>query len=352
MKKNLFISLFSGLGEYLRSYLNGELQDRDLDEAITLSYGNNPLFTPFFQRYALSAIAENFLEKDMLDWWIGKYDSFRESDGTFGLGGKECEIVMAGNIPLVGFHDIMTVIAVGVNATVKLSSKDPFLLPAVLKIIEKMDKSSELTNRVKFIDKDYYQRGQFPPDCLITMGSDRSASFFEHRYPFVPKLIRKSKTSVGVVRSDISDDELRGVASDILLYYGMGCRSISHLKIERDFDMNRLVSALCNYSYMTDDNVMRNIFRRNSSICRMDGIPFFEGGNMVIVEDDNYTHAPGVVSYSWIETVEALEEEFESNRESIQKIYLNFGQAQRPEAGDYPDDRDTILFLLNNLKQI
>ena len=175
---------------------------------------------------------------------------------------------MAGNIPLVGFHDIMTVIAAGVSATIKLSSKDPFLIPAVLKIIEKLDESSELLGKVELVGKDYYQREQSSPDCLIMMGSDRSASFFEDRYPYVPKLIRKSRTSVGVIRNDISDDELRGVASDILLYYGMGCRSITHLKIERNFDMNRLVSALCNYSYMTDDNVMRNIFRRNSSICR------------------------------------------------------------------------------------
>ena len=350
MKKNLFISLFFGLGEYLRSYLNGELQDRGLDEAIDLSYGNNPLFTPFFQKYALSAIAENFLKKDMLDCWIGKYDSFRESDGSFGLGNKESEIVMAGNIPLVGFHDLMTVIAVGLKATVKLSSKDPFLIPAVLKIIKKLDGGVEVVDRVKFIDKDYYQKEQSSPDSLIMMGSDRSASFFENRYPFVPKLIRKSKTSVGVVRKNIDDDELRLLASDVLLYYGMGCRSITHLKVERDFDMNRLISALGDCSSMTDNNVMKNIFRRNSAIYTMEGIPFYEGGNMVVIEDDNYTHAPGVVSYSWIETIEALEEEFESNRELIQKIYLNFGQAQRPQVGDYPDDKDTMLFLLNNLK--
>lgn len=347
MKKYPFISLFSQLGDYLRQYLAGEAGDSLLDRAIMDSYENNPLFTPFFQRYSISAIEECFLDEWELRRWINDYEHLRCGDGSFGLKDKVVEIVMAGNIPMVGFHDLLVAMASGAKVRIKLSSKDPFLIPCVLKIMAGFEGGEEIGERVTFVDREFYESDVCKPDALLFMGADSSSVFFENLYPSVPKLARKSRTSIGLIYRDISDRDLKSVAEAILIYYGMGCRSVGHLKVERGFDMERIARALEESAYMTDNGYMSNIFRRNRALLSMEGRSFYSGGNMIVVEDENYLSDVGVVAYSFFEDDGGIERELARREDVIQKIYYNFGSCQRPPLREYPDGRDTLLFLLD-----
>lgn len=348
MKKDIFLSLFSQLGDYLAKYLRSELKDPVLDEAIEASYENNPLFTPWFQRYAIRAVAECFLDGDLLRRWIDDYEHLRVEDGSFGVGDKSVEIVMAGNIPMVGFHDLLVAIAAGVKVRVKLSSKDPFLFPSILKIIAGFEEGLAISGGIELIDKSFYDNNPSEPDALLFMGSDESSLFFERKYPLANKLFRRSRTSIGVIYRDITKEEVNELADAILLYYGMGCRSVTHLKIEQGFNIERIAEALNEKLCMTDNSFIYNIFRRNRAVLNMDDRLFYYGANMILLEDEQYISSPGIVTYSYFREDRELIGEFKANDYLIQKIYYNFDRSQRPGLKDYPDDKDTLLFLLSN----
>lgn len=348
MGRHTCIPALSSLGDKLRLWLWGGLVWKELDDAIEVSAKENPWFTPYMQRHALSTICDTFLNKAALEQWLAKtgtvgsdalleegnlgngdISSRGEPSGTF-----RCGIVMAGNIPLVGFHDLVCVLASGCAPVVKLSSKDKRLLPVLFPELEYTDSMPQ--NGI---------------DALITMGSDLSADYFRKHFGDIPTLIRGSRYSCGVLSGGESEADLQKIAEDILLYFGFGCRSISVLLVPEQYDFTPLSNAVNQFAEVIGIPQFHQLYLKTRAILTMEQEPFIDTGHMTFVPKTEGTHI-GITSLGYVTySSEKEKESFLSNNIShIQKIFTIFGFAQRPELDDYPDGKDTMQFLAQAMR--
>ena len=325
MKREKTIDRLVALVSRLNAYLSNPSTWKELDAASAQAMEDNPFFTPFMQRKAISSICSQFLDNDALQQFSGKY----EFDA---LCEKAVGIVMAGNIPLVGFHDLICVLLSGARPVIKLSSKDNKILP------------------VLFPDLNYVSAAEFDKthlDALITMGGDVAAAHFKTAFPSIPSLIRSSRFSVAVLpQEEISDEQKQALFEDIYLYYGLGCRSVTHLLVPESFDIERFaheLSVACNDLVIP---VMQSLLSRNKAVLSIDNIKFTDAGLFLITETDDSFLPIGLIGCHRYSNREIDEHPFlHKNLNDIQKIYRNFGIAQRPSLRDFPDDKDTMLFL-------
>lgn len=322
------------IGNNLKKWLCGEFVCKSLDEAVALSAAANPAFTRYMQLRAIKTIAEEFLSAENLIPWLEKYElppiSLFSQKGAMKVG-----IVMAGNIPLVGFHDLLCVLASGADAVVKLSSKDKFLLPTIL---------SPFVQRIKYCTAEEFELE--PLDALLTMGGDASSSYFNEKYPTIPKLIRGSRTSVAVIERKLSKGQCNALAEDITLYYGLGCRSVTHLLLTNYSFLEGVLKAVEREKKSIDEDFLRNSYLYQRALSTIEGKIFLECDPLIFMETDELSHPLSVVGYNVLSSEEIVQF-CKVNDEHIQKIFRNFGVAQRPKLDDYPDGRDTIEFLLN-----
>lgn len=314
---------FISLGKRLSGYLCGELRWDELDSAMRLSQEDNPFFTPYMQRRALEAICSSFLDEKALRQWSSSFDS--------PLAGKRIGIVMAGNIPLVGFHDLLCVMATGAEPVIKLSSKDSHLMPVLFPELDYCSAQELLSSKI---------------DALITMGGDSAKAFYSSRLPGIPKLIRSSRFSAAVLSGDETDGDLDALCDDISLYYGLGCRSVTYLLISQSFDIEALAKRLTTFSNRIVNKTAKAIFLKNRAIKMVENAPFIPAEPFVFMETDEFFLPIGTIGYRICSSQDEIDSFIDSNKGYIQKIYRNFGSAQRPSLDDYPDGEDTIKFCL------
>lgn len=324
------ISALVNLGKHLSGWLAGDIVWNELDAASLQTRDRNPFFTLYMQRHSLTVICDTFLKKDNLEKWCERYDlCARTSHPKIG-------IVMAGNIPLVGFHDLICVLLSGAEPVIKLSSKDHKILP------------------VLFPDLRYVNNRELetvPLDGVITMGGESAANYFNTFFPDIPKLIRSSKFSVAVLPQKLSQVEKDALIQDIILYYGLGCRSVTYMFIHESFDIQSLASSIgdaCNNFIIP---AMRSNFLRNKAVLSMNKSLFFTAGCFILSASDEIYPPVGIINFKKYSSIEEVELFFEKNKDNIQKIYRNFGIAQCPCLSDYPDGKDTMSFCLE-IKQI
>lgn len=323
------------IGNNLKKWLGGEITLQSLDEAVALSAAANPAFTRQMQLRAIKTIAEEFLSAENLIPWLEKQGlppiSHNSHKGAIKVG-----IVMAGNIPLVGFHDLLSVLASGADAVVKLSSKDKFLLPAIV---------SPFADRIKFCTAEEFASEPF--DALLTMGGDASSSYFKEKYPTLPKLIRGSRTSVAVIERELSKGECGALAEDITLYYGLGCRSVTHLLLTDSSYLEGVIKGVEGVKRQMNLDFLRNSYLYQKALITMEGENFRDCAPLIFKESDELSHPISVVGYKILSSEEEIIQFCEVNGARIQKIFRNFGLAQRPRLDDYSDGKDTIEFLLS-----
>lgn len=326
-----FIEAAAGLGERLRCWLAGKREWPELDRAVEQSRQENPFFTVRFQREALRAVAEDFLERRVLESWLGPYRSRTEAS-------PECRrtvgVVMAGNLPAVGFHDLLCVLACGYAAQVKLSSRDRRLIPVLFP-------EREWPDQVVYVNR---PEGV---DALLTMGGDAAAAYFRAAFPGIPAIVRHARTSCAWLTGRESAGELEALARDILLYFGMGCRSVTYLLVPRGYDFSPLEQALAACGEWTDEPAFRRLVLRERALLRMEGLPYREAGGILLRPMPFASVPPGTVGYAEYGSVADADAFRTENRERIQKFYRTFGGAQRPAPDDYPDGADTLSFLMN-----
>ncbi|MBW6460308.1 MAG: acyl-CoA reductase [Bacteroidales bacterium] len=305
---------------------------------------HNPWFIPSFTHRAFS-VWELALRKDNLRAWLGEYDkqvSRQRSPRTVAL-------VMAGNIPAVGMHDLLCCIASGHNLLIRLSSEDDRLIPAILRILYEIEPSLE--NRVKICEgplKDF--------DAIIATGSNNSARYFEYYFRKYPHIIRKNRNGVAVINGSETGEELKLLADDIFTYFGLGCRSVSKVYLPEGFSMPNIWPHLKHFSFVQDHHKYRNNYDYQKTVMIINNIPHEDNGFLMARENNALISPVSVLHYEYYYSIDFLNRELQAISDQIQCVVSNialdttvipFGQSQFPALWDYADGEDTMEFLLN-----
>ena len=321
------------LMEKLGNYLIGD--DEKLGAVKQKAFEKNKWFTGEFVNLALKNISTQFLNRNKLENWISYYhidDNIKP---------KTVGIVMAGNIPLVGFHDFLCVFITGHKQSIKLSEKDSIL---IVHIIEKLTEwNEEVANMV--------QVAGFLKNCdaYIATGSTNSSRYFKYYFGKYPSVIRGNKTSVAIVTGNETARELELLAEDVHIYFGLGCRNITMLYVPVDYDFVPLLDAFKKYRYFADHTKYKNNYDYNLALLIMNNKLYMTNESIILFENENIFSAVSQLHYIIYNDKNVTLTELKKN-ENIQCIVGNglieFGAAQQPGLFDYADGTDTMEFLL------
>ncbi|WP_170266464.1 acyl-CoA reductase [Phaeocystidibacter luteus] len=295
----------------------------------------------FEKSQVLHALREwsNALSDSSLSEWISRYP-----DGTFETESpKRVGIVMAGNIPLVGLHDLLTVSLTGHTAVVKMSGDDNQLIPALLANSPEITSGIEWAERLNSID------------AVIATGSDNTARYFEHYFGKYPNIIRKNRKSAAVLKGDESEETLVALGEDVFRYFGMGCRSVSKIYIPEDFELDRIFGAWMPHQDVVQNNKYGNNYDYHRAILLLDRKPFLENGFVIMREHEHLSTPVGTVHYERYSDINAVHNQLVQAADSIQCIVgptewadlptVGFGESQSPKLWEYADGIDTVSFL-------
>jgi hypothetical protein len=325
------IDLISRLGEYILS------NDASWQGVKENAERENGWFIPEFVDRATNAIANSFLQKDILEKWVSAYDLPASI-----VSPKTVGIVMAGNIPLVGFHDLLCVFISGHKAIIKASSKDEILIKHLVdKLIEW---NNEVNESIQFSEM---LKGC---DAYIATGSNNSAGYFQHYFGKYPHIIRRNRTSVAVLNGNESNDELSKLADDVFLYFGLGCRNVTKLYVPEDYDFIPLLDAFKKYDHLALNHKYKNNYDYNLAIHLLNKKYFMSTSGLLLVEDASIFSPISQLHYEFYSDPENLSETLYKNTDLqclIGKGFTPFGQAQCPSISDYADAVDTLNFLKN-----
>lgn len=323
------ILLLIKLGNYLKSN-----DDNWLDTQV-LAEQKNGWFTREFLEKAAGSIADNYLKEDKLRQWAGYYkldDNIQE---------KCVGIVMAGNIPMVGFHDFLCVFITGHKQMIKMSSKDDVLLKHLVKVMAGWN--SKVNGKVIFAEM------LKNCDAYIATGSNNSSRYFEQYFGKYPNIIRSNRTSVAVLNGSESTEELEKLADDMHLYFGLGCRNVTKIYVPENYDFIPIIKAFDKYQYFSDHHKYKNNYDYQLSILLLNGKYYMTNGSTLLTQNESFFSPISQVHYQFYTSPEGMQQSLQSNRE-LQCIVghsnVPFGQAQNPGLFQYADGVDTMAFLL------
>ncbi len=323
------IDLLVKLGSYFKNN-DGELRHVKSDA----SYKNS-WFVPEFIETAIQNITEGFLQRDKLEHWVKHYNVPGENNSPKTVG-----IVMAGNIPLVGFHDLLCVFIWGHKALIKPSSKDIVL---VTHIVQKLSEWNEETGTlISFADN---LKGC---DAYIATGSNNSARYFDYYFGRYPNIIRRNRTSVAVLDGTETKGELELLTDDIQLYFGLGCRNITKLFVPEGYDFIPLLEALKKYKHFADFHTYRNNFDYHLALLIMNNKYYMNNESIILTENEFPFSPVSQVHFSFYTDKALLTQGLQGNTDiqcTTGHGYLRFGEAQSPGLMDYADGIDTMAFL-------
>jgi hypothetical protein len=322
--------------EKLGKYLSGN--DEEWMEAKERAFAENGWFLPEFIAHSVKNIVEQFLQKDKLEQWIVKYPLLKYEN----TNPKRVGIVMAGNIPLVGFHDFLCVFITGNKSIIKLSSKDSALMKH---IVEKLiEWEPGLSGEINFEE---LLKGC---DAYIATGSNNTSRYFDYYFGKYPHLFRRSRTSVALLTGNETDEDLKALAEDIFLYFGMGCRNITKLYVPEGYDFIRLLNGMKKYDSFADMNKFRNNYDYNLALHILNNKFYMSSASLLLVEDKNIFSPVSQLHYEFYTDKQTVVDDLVGNN-TVQCIvgegFNPFGQAQCPTIDQYADGEDTLQFLLS-----
>ncbi len=306
---------------------------------IELAKHKNGWFTKENIHHSISQWSE-VLTANNIQKWLSAYNLSNNKE-------KRIAIIMAGNIPLVGFHDLLSVLITGNIALVKLSSNDQVLLPFIT------DHLIEIAPIFK--NKVIYTEGKLEKfDAVIATGSNNTARYFEHYFGQKPNIIRKNRNSVAVLNGNETQQQLQNLGEDIFRYYGLGCRSVSKLMVPKGYNFDRFFEAIYSYKGIIDGAKYANNYDYNKAVYLMSEFQILENGFLLLKEGDSYASPIATLFYEYYESKEALYSKLKKDEEHIQCVVANdllatevdFGKTQKPSLTDYADGIDTVEFLL------
>ena len=325
------IQAFTKLGEYLKNDFTSEKEEQIYSAKV-----KNAWFTEKSIKDAINAWVEQ-LNYEMLTAWINPY-KLKEVEIP-----KRVLIIMAGNIPLVGFHDFLAVLISGHKVVIKLSSNDNVLIPL---IIEKLiEIAPEFSSRIEFI-KDIKDKTF---EAVIATGSDSSSKYFEYYFKDAKRIIRKNRRSVAILDGTETKRELEGLANDVFAYFGLGCRNVSKVFLPKGYDLNKLFEAFYPYSNVVDHKKYGNNYDYNKAIFLMGSNKLIENGFLLLKEEKSLLSPVAMLYYEFYSNVDLIEEFIEDNKDLLQCVVshdqIPFGNTQKPNLWDYADGVDTVEFL-------
>lgn len=330
------ISPFISLGKLLKTNL--------IEEVVFRAYSHNHWFTPEFVSQSLRAISDEYLEEEKLINWIEPYFLQHSSSQN---APKKVGVVMAGNVPAVGFHDLLCVLVSGHHLLAKISNDDRSLM---LFLIEKLiEIEPELAERISVVER------LNAADAYIATGSDNTARYFEYYFSKKPHIIRRNRTSVGVINGHETREELAALGRDILQYFGLGCRNVAKVYVPEGYDFREFYEAIePQHDYYVNHHKYFNNYEYNKSVYLINQEPHFDNGFLMTRETESLVSPISVLFYERYQSADHLAELLAANEDKIQCIVsqkgnypnsLPFGQAQSPTLFDYADGVDTMAFL-------
>lgn len=345
------INIFAQLGDFLRQFSENESIENpevkwndlffaDFKQLIHLSQSHNGWYTPDQVYFAIQSWAEALTKKN-LEKWLSDYDFSAITPKTVGL-------VLAGNIPLVGLHDFISVIVSGHKALVKTSSNDQHLLPFLAKYLVAME--PELQKSIEFTS------GKLENfDAVIATGSNNTARYFEYYFKDKPSIIRKNRNSAAILTGDESKEQLVALGEDIFRYFGLGCRNVSKLFVPKGYDFDVFFDAIYEYRDVINYEKYANNYDYNKAVFLMSNFKLLDNGFLTIKEDPSYASPISSIFYEFYDNLEDLNLRLKTDKEQLQCIVSNhkvpgsidFGTTQKPSLWDYADNVNTIEFLLN-----
>jgi len=344
-------SVFVELGKFLNQFSEKESVQKsdvlyndiffdDFEKLIHLSQSHNGWYTPEQVYFSIKSWAEALTDEN-LDKWLSNY-SFDANTTE-----KTVVLILAGNIPLVGFHDFLSVLITGNKALIKTSSNDQHLLPFLAKYLIAVD--GNLKDKITFVE------GKLENfDTVIATGSNNTARYFEYYFKDKPSIIRKNRNSVAVLNGNESKEDLENLGEDIFRYFGLGCRNVSKLYVPKGYSFDVFFEAIFKYQDVIHYEKYANNYDYNKAVFLMSNFKLLDNGFLTIKEDASYASPISSVFYEFYESIEDLQNRLDTDSEQIQCIVSNdliknstsFGQTQNPRLWDYADNVDTITFLL------
>ncbi len=326
------------------SYLGEEIESGAdwLEGPIVQAYNENKWFTSENSWKALNAIRDQFLREPILTAWSNHYSIADRGEM------KKVGLVLAGNIPMVGFHDILSTFVSGHMSMIKCSSKDSILLKAVLGRMT--DQYPESKSYFEFAER----LNGF--DAVIATGSNNSARYFEQYFGKYPNIIRKNRSAVGVLDGTESKDDFLALGEDIFNYFGLGCRNVSKLYVPKNYNFDPLLETLHDgYKDIANHNKYRNNFDYNNALFLLNKVEFLMSGSLIITASKDITSRIATLHYEEYSDLELLSQHLTDAADQIQCIVsrtdipqmsaFKFGEAQKPSISDYADGVDTMQFL-------
>lgn len=297
---------------------------------------HNKWFTEEFIDNRIKNILTEYLDERKLQEWVNHY---RVDDN---IAPRKVGIVMAGNIPLVGFHDLLCTFVAGHHAHIKVSEKDSVLLKGIVGRMQEINPDTE-----KFVTFSDLLKGC---DAYIATGSNNTSRYFEYYFGRYPSIIRKNKTSVAILNGNEKVEELEALADDVYMYFGLGCRNVTQIYVPPHFDFQLLLRAFNKYGYLKDHTRFRNNYDYNLALLIMNNRKYMSNDSIVLVEGDHLFSPVSELYYAFYEDRATLLDSIVKN-ESVQCIvadgFINPGQTQSPGLFDYADGTDTMQFLLS-----
>jgi len=313
--------------------------DDELNEVIGNELHYNAWFTPEYVKKAITSIG-NMLNSADLVTWLSKYN--------FNSSGKKVGLILAGNIPLVGFHDVLCVLASGNHALIKASSQDNHLIKYVLEKLVEIDNS--FAGCYSFVER----LENF--DAVIATGSNNTSRYFDYYFGKVPNIIRKNRNSIAVLTGEETAGQLHELGHDIFDYFGLGCRNVSKLLVPDGYNFNLFFESIEDFKTIIHHHKYNNNYDYNKSIYLVNGDEHLDNGFLLLKKDDRLTSPLAVLYYSNYVDIKDAERIINTESEKIQCVVsgaslevnnqvVTFGQSQQPKLWDYADRIDTMEFL-------
>lgn len=329
------------LSGYLKEFLSKkskDYNDNDVDFELLLKKSEieNPWFTMGNHKFALQQWADLLTEENIKNW-LKEYTASKTS--------KRVGLILAGNIPLVGLHDVISVVLSNHIPVIKLSSKDRYMIPFLLK---KWNEFSEGNISFEFVEK----LENF--DAVIATGSNNTARYLEYYFKDRLNIIRKNRTSIAVLKGDETDEELQLLAKDIFQYFGLGCRNVTRLFIPQDFVIDRVFENFLNFQDVINHNKYANNYDYNRAVYLLNQEKFLDNNFVMLKEDDKLFSPLSVINFSRYSSLDDVKNFIAENEENIQCVVakdelgldsVQLGEAQNPGLNTYADNVDTMKFL-------
>jgi hypothetical protein len=343
------IEAFAKLGEFLSQFQPEGIVKNDnvllndtFFEPFTLQVNRAYEFNGWFTKdNVLSAFSKwgKILTVNNLNYWTSQYNL--NPDSPLNIG-----VIMAGNIPLVGFHDFLSVLISGHHIIVKQSSSDTYFLPLITKYLEYV--APEFKGRIHFTEE---RLSGF--DAVIATGSNNTARYFDYYFGKYPSIIRRNRNSVAILTDNESEEDLKNLGEDIFRYFGLGCRSVSKLYVPQGYDFDKFFRAIYDFKEFIYYDKYVNNYDYNKAVYLMSQFKLLENGFLMLKEDASYSSPIATVFYEFYEDAKALEQKLQDDKDAIQCIVgksdrintVDFGATQTPQLWDYADDVDTLAFL-------